>query len=305
MNPIIGFTGVIMTFLAFYIQYKANLTQKELFEKGLLENEKKILDEKVNAELQTVANHKVNIKIFCALINSMLEYYASTGDYKINFIKSERANPLKTNIFNFTTNASYKNFQKLDFVQLYNSIVFHFTDSNENWEIEFIQVLNYLDFYQNMISELKEKYTKHVKKKYDIFELIGNKLDEQMHNILLDDELKNLPVITEYLRIILNKDPLLNDINKPPKDGVDFEELRNKFFVPFIKDLLRLFTINDNHNYKNILESFSQMNKKLGSEKLQSEHFADNLEIKYNKYFIQNNEYFNTIKNFKKKLEKK
>lgn len=40
MNPFIALAGVIVTGLAFYMQYKANLLQRELFEEDLSESKK-------------------------------------------------------------------------------------------------------------------------------------------------------------------------------------------------------------------------------------------------------------------------
>ena len=52
MNPFIALAGVIVTGLAFYIQYKANLQQRELF---MLEQEenKKQLQEQINSQNTT------------------------------------------------------------------------------------------------------------------------------------------------------------------------------------------------------------------------------------------------------------
>jgi NADH:ubiquinone oxidoreductase subunit 5 (subunit L)/multisubunit Na+/H+ antiporter MnhA subunit len=48
MNPFIALVGVLLTFLAFYMQIKANKIQRELFYKGLQEN-KRQFDQELNA----------------------------------------------------------------------------------------------------------------------------------------------------------------------------------------------------------------------------------------------------------------
>ena len=61
LNPIIGFTASILTFLAFYIQFKANKEQREFFYIGLEKEKNNYKIQKEEEKAKEVKNHNSNI----------------------------------------------------------------------------------------------------------------------------------------------------------------------------------------------------------------------------------------------------
>lgn len=79
MNPFIALAGVIVTGLAFYIQYKANLQQRELFLLEQTEN-KKQLQEQIN-----IQNRQIQLQQFESQFYEMLKLHRENiSEMKIN-----------------------------------------------------------------------------------------------------------------------------------------------------------------------------------------------------------------------------
>lgn len=87
MNPFIAISGVIVTGLAFYIQYKANQQQRELFEKEQDEN-KRQLQEQINNQ-----NHQNRIQQFESQFYEMLKLHRENiTEMKVNGYDFEENN---------------------------------------------------------------------------------------------------------------------------------------------------------------------------------------------------------------------
>lgn len=277
MNPFIALVGILLTFLAFYMQIKANQIQKQIFFDGLnLEKEKELKSEK--------KEHITRLKVVKALLNSMMSYYKVNGENLNKFIQIEKGKPLAPNIYASSTSASYQNFLKLDLLETYNSLVYYFQDKEIEWEKDFIQVLDYLDFYDKMIIELRTKYQDHIGKKFTLLSEEGNKLNSIMNDILVHKDLKDLP-----------ENQIFTDLTKT---DTDFELLQNNFLIPILKKIFALYQQTEYLDYKNFMDSLSSVNKKIGTEKLQSEFYVKNLEKYHNNYFKEENEFLLTIQSF-------
>ncbi|MDP2160675.1 MAG: hypothetical protein Q8K02_09350 [Flavobacterium sp.] len=269
MNPFIALVGVLLTFLAFYMQIKANHLQRELFINGLEAEKNKIAE----AEAK---EHITRLKVVKALINSITKYYRKNGDQLKEYIELEKKFPLKTNIFNSSTSSSYQNFMKIDLLETYNSLSFYFKDKEIDWEKDFIKVLDNLDFYDKMIKELRERYNSHVNKKFNILTETGEKLNAIMNDILVNSDLKD------------------NTHNQAFFDNTiveaNFEKLQTDFLIPIIKDILQLFKDSGNPIFQNFIERLSYVNKKIGGEKFQALNHVNNFEEYYNNYFNTDDE---------------
>lgn len=277
MNPFIALVGILLTFLAFYMQIKANQIQKQIFFDGLnLEKEKELKNEK--------KEHITRLKVVKALLNSMMSYYRVNGENLNEFIQLEKGKPLAPNIYAASTSASYQNFLKLDLLETYNSLVYYFQDKEIEWEKDFIQVLDYLDFYDKMIIELRTKYQDHIGKKFMLLTEEGNKLNSIMNDIFVHKDLKDLP-----------ENQTFTDLTKT---DTDFELLQNNFLIPILKKIFALYKQTEYLDFKNFLDSLSSVNKKIGTEKLQSEYYVKNLEKYYNNYFKEENEFILKIQSF-------
>ncbi len=277
MNPFIALVGVLLTFLAFYMQFKANQLQRQLFIKALeLEKQKE-----KHAESK---EHLTRLKVIKALLNSMIKYYKLSGNQLNDYSKLEGEEPLKTNIFNSSTSSSYQNFLKLDLLETYKSLAFYFSDKNIDWENDFVQVLDYLDFYDKIIIELRNKYNDHVNKKFSALTQSGEKLNSIMNHIFTHKELKDLKINQIYLDLTQSE--------------TDIKLLREMFLIPMLQEIYLLYQEKENLDYKNFLNDLSEVNKKIGGEELQSLNHADNFKSYYDSYFKEDNKFVKKIEDF-------
>lgn len=282
MNPFIALVGIFITFLAFYMQIKANKIQLKIFKDGLAIEKQKEFD-------RTKREHINRLKVFKALLNSILSFYKTNGKSLSKFIEEEKNNPLLPNIFNSSTSSGYHNFLKLDLLETYNSLVYYFQDKEIDWEKDFIQLLDYLDFYDKMIKELREKYQTHINKKVTILNEQGEELNFVMNDILTDNDLKDLPENEVY--------------NYLTNDEVNFVTLQNSFIIPIINKILAYYRETNDPKYKILLDKLSSINKKIGGEKFQTIHYVANLESTFNSYFKDDNAFFNKITDFNKLID--
>lgn len=303
LNPIIGFTASILTFLAFYIQFKANKEQREFFYIGLVKEKNNYKIQKEEDKLKEIKNHNSNIRILKILIQSMINYYKSTGENLKIFIEKEQEKPLDMNVFTFVTNSSYENFQKLDFKDLYNSILYSFENSEDLWEKEFINALTKIDFYEKLINDIKLKFEHHVKTKSVNLNIVVEKLNAKIGDVLINTKLKELNGVNDYFAIVYNRTPYNEPIVSDEEfGGTDIGKLQDIFFKNFITSLKQKYDETEDELYRENLEFFSLTNKSIGYEKFQASNYVINLQEKYNSYFTENNENLKSIEDFTEKI---
>lgn len=286
LNPIIGITGSILTFLAFYIQYKANKEQRKYFFIGLENEKNKRIDESNQLGKIEKKNHATNIKILKSLITSLLEIYDKSDPLIIKFILEEEKKPLAVHLFNFTTNASYEYLKKLDFKNLYDSIVYSFSNKDDDWEKDFIEVLNILDFYEKLLEEIKSTYLIHSQSKANKLNKIGITLNKEMRNVLTDINLKDLDGVEDYLAIVNNRnlrnEPIVPDNEFQPGD---FSRLQDIFLKKYLNHLVIRFKETNDEKFKTQLDIFSDINKEIWSVKFETEKYIKHLRSVYENYF--------------------
>lgn len=286
LNPIIGITGSILTFLAFYIQYKANKEQKKYFFIGLdNEKQKRIIEKNQLAENER-KNHVTNIKILKSLITSILINIEKSDPLTKKFILEEKEKPLAAHIFNFSTNASYEYFKKLDFKDFYDSILYSFANKNEDWENDFIEVLNILDFYEKLLQEMKSTYFIHSQSKVEALNEIGRTLTKEIGNVLNDVDLKDLNGVQDYIAIVNNRnaknEPIVPDNEFEPGD---FSKIQDIFLTKYLEHLYKRFKETNDEKFVKQLELFSGLNKQIWAVKFGSEKYVKNLQSAYDNYF--------------------
>jgi len=304
MNPIIGLSASVLTFLAFYIQFKANKEQREFFYIGLEKEKQKHEDEKKEEKLFEIKSHKSNIQILKALINSMIKYYITSGKELKTFLDKEIEKPLGINSLVFVTNSSYENFQKLDLRDLYNSVLYSFTDKDYDWENKFVNLLTTIDFYEKLLDDIKLKYDIHVKTKSDNLNAVGGRLNEKISEVLINPLLNNLDGIEDYMAIVYNTNPH-GELIVPMEEfeGADIGKLQDVFFFKFINSLKQKFDETNSDLYRINLDFFSINNKAIGAEKFQTKYYVENLQQKYDSYLTEENSDLKELKDFLDKIQ--
>ena len=128
MTPFIALAGVLMTFLAFYIQYKANLVQKRLFREELNFNKFE------NQFYEMVKLHKENIQESSLIINS---WYETTGGAVYNGNKIEGREVFKYYLYEITllyhiAKKTYKGWREKDYVNRAYAVFYHGIEHAKN-----------------------------------------------------------------------------------------------------------------------------------------------------------------------------
>lgn len=300
LNPIIGITASILTFLAFYLQYKANIDQREFFYEGLKNESNKLENEKKDKIKEEIKFHISNIKILKILLVEMVDSYMETGKNLLDYLDKETKTPLSFNLYKVYFNSSYYNYQKLDFQSIYNSISFGFNSMSQKWEKEFLSIINKIDFYDKILNELSHKISIHTNSKAKTINFVGEEYQKKIVVIRQN----------EYLNILLES--TLNDckefidkFNLKLQEEINYEEFRTEIIVKLLLEFRKQSTVPRNKIFfDEILYFFNDLDQKLIYEKTQSIS-TSNLYKKdyYDKYFTKGNEEIKKIEDFIVKLD--
>ena len=182
MSPFIAIGGVIMTFLAFYMQVKANRLQREQFLNGL---NKDRVDEKIDCY------YKLNLlKID---LEKIIKDIPNRVDGLNAFVEAEKENPFVLNPLIRRHISDYETAKEINRLDFYKSFKYFLSDNDEwvkNFQNLFV-ILNYLPVGFGTIYSIVDKHLK------EIFEI-------------KDDVRKMLTILEEECVKLLNKNNLEN-----------------------------------------------------------------------------------------------
>lgn len=288
MNPFIALVGILLTFLAFYMQIKANQIQKQLFLDGLkAEKDKVDIYEKKDAE------YKLN------LLKSDLETILEDIEHKAKKIKefyeAERNKPYAANLLFRTPSNKYTRILDLDRLSIYKGFKL-FLSNDEKWLKSFNLLYNTLDYLPLFFDEIYKIYDNHSKTKYDKktevtklllkFNNIGSHLLTDYKVEHTEDNYLDFPASS-----IVNQamDKYYEIINKNyDEEGIftgeaDFDEFGNDMLLPFIESAL--FQRNDpttfDRRIEPIIQVASDIRKSIHLIKQESIWFSGNVENQY------------------------
>ena len=288
LNPIIGILGIILTFLAFYIQYQANEFQRKVFKKGLKKDSKSVLN-----------RHKSNLKLYSKLLENIHNDLLSEKESYEIYIDKELENPLQINFYNNISTINYDNYSKIGFKEIYESLEYVInTKKNQdtNWEDYYISACNIINFYINLNRDLNQYIITNTKDKVKLFEETINDSELIISELLLL-EIEGIEIhIENYNKCFLEN------------QNINLIDVQTKFFSPLIKFLSKLYyneIITDKlkNNIGQLLNKSSSINKKIGN-------FNHKVEIGFKQNHIileknySNSDNFHHIINFKKYIDK-
>ncbi|WP_330747005.1 hypothetical protein [Chryseobacterium sp. CP-77] len=272
LNPIIAFCASILTFLAFYIQYKANKEQRAIYNKNLLK-EKQEKDD----------NHHVNLEIFKTLILSTVDHYEICNAAIIDYCENEKTDPLSVHTLGLTPSSSYSIFKSLDFKDMYSSIVFNFRESDYAWEREFIEVLNTIDFFEHTLTQLSSDINSYNTRKENKFNQILIHISEEVEKLFTDPQLNHSKILENYTAIFNN-----NNRHFAPDRQFTNPDLHLLYdnLLPFVMESLSVSKHDINKfSYQKILKNLEHQYIMLDTAKILAENFASDLEKKANENF--------------------
>lgn len=293
MNPFIALVGILLTFLAFYMQIKANQIQKQLFLDGLRAEKEK------EAELE-----KKDALYKLTLLTSDLEIILTDIGAKAEKIKTyfenERSKPFDANLLFRTPSKKYTRILDLDRLSIYKGFKLFLSD-DEKWIKAFNNLYNTLDYLPMFFDEVYKIYDNHSRVKLEKKTSVTNSLVDfnNMGSQLLTDyktehnenDYLSFPAsngvnkaISAYYEIIAKN----YDENGNFKSETDFDEFSNDMLKPFIEDFLeqREEPSAFDRRLEPIAQVASDIRKQIHLIKQESFWFASNVEQQYNSLMV-------------------
>jgi len=305
VNPFIALAGVLLTFLAFYMQIKANQIQIIQFKEGL-EKEKEL---RLLIERKDYYNKLSLLKVDLTAIKSDIESKAKNLK---EFFENEKEHPFQTNFLIRTPSKNYSRILEIDRLSIFNGFN-EFLNHRERWITEFSNLYNILDFLPELFKDLYDKYEYHYKDMFEKKMLVRNGL------IQLMDRLSEL--INIYLRETNQQDYLQYSASALANETIfryykiieeSFDENRNPIketdLIEIDKNVLKYFNQealairNGEQDYdirlEPIVELISNLRKQIYLIKQRAIEFSESIESQYNNLMIDdgdNKSYLNLI----------
>ena len=290
--------GVILTFLSIIFVLFTIIQQKEQFDE-----EKKIVQLK---EKQALFDR---LKLINNLITEIISHIEDTGYEMKEFYNPEIENPLDNNQMNFYTNKNYYRLLELDYLSIYNSFQEYIKETDKTKS--FNNLYKTIDFYSEIISELKSKYQYHIKDKYLRKSKIANQLNTLMNNAsqIINEYQQEYKEGNRYNEqdwyVILNN--LIGEYygKISEEDETDFETLNLIVLYPFLQGANEIRKrIGFEKNTQDIVLQISNIRKQLYAIKMEGKHYGNHIKDYYKKYFSKECESYKGLLKLKKIIEK-
>lgn len=292
MNPFIALGGVLLTFLAFYMQIKANQIQISQFNQNL-QNEKnnKISDEKKSSYY--------NLSLLAIDLEEILSDISQKSERIKEFINLEKQDNLNTNYLFRTPSKRYSRILETDRIQIYKGFVF-FLFQNVNWLEIYSKLYNILEYLPELFETIYSKYENHSSDLFEKKMSLRSELNILMntssqlinnHHVANPTTYLNNPEVKICNKIIENYYQLLQqniDENQNPTAETDFNQINKKVLEPFLNDALfvRNNVANFDRDIEKMIEKVSDLRKDIQLLKNRKLEFAKSLENEYNKLMV-------------------
>lgn len=288
--------GVLVTFLAFYIQFRANREQIEQFDKTLNNEKQKMVSE----EKRIAYNH---LKMLSVDLTNIINDVQNKAEMIKEYVDLEKQPNLKSNILNHTSVRKYGRILEIERLQIYKGFHFYLSE-DRNWVEEYNTLYDILDYFPELWREIYGKYERHIQ---DLFQH-KSLLSDDIHNlinkiskIIFDSQVTyqshiKVPFINAFNKCIGNYYKIITknfDENKNPISETDFNEIDEKVLKVLLDDLMFIINVdrenlspyeqNDFHTIEEIIQQISDMRKKMQSLRNKKHQFAISLEKEYKK----------------------
>ncbi len=297
VSPFIALTGVLLTFLAFYMQIKANQIQIKQFNKSLQkEKERRIFNEKIDC-FNKISLLKVDLESITKDISQ------KSRSLKVYFEK-EKQFPYEGNVLFRTPSKIYTRILEIDRLSIYKGFSL-FLNHREKWINDFSNLYSILEFLPEFFSSIYEKYEYHSKDQFE------KKMEVRNGLIKLMDELAN------FINIYLAENSRETYLSFPPsklanntilkyynviqesydENGnvvkeTDFAKLDDEVLKYFIEEVIKLRPYAHLYDVRlePIVELISNLRKLIKHIKDRALEFSSNVELMYNDLNIDKEE---------------
>ncbi|AYM99897.1 hypothetical protein [Chryseobacterium sp. 3008163] len=314
INPFIALSGIILTFLAFYMQIKANQIQVEQFNQTI-KNEKDL----------RLYNDRYNSYHHISLLLTDLEYIINDINEKNikikEFIELESQDNLVVNTLFRTPSTHYSKILNIDRLEIYKGFSFFIEYDKEEQLKTYNTLYNLLNFIPEFFKSIYDNYEKYSSNFINTKYIIRNDL-----NILLDDASQIINL--HYNQSKLSPKSELDYLEKPEVQicnglikryyEIIDESYNNNLNIiqetdfNKLSELLKLFIIDALHIRKNIanydrsieklIEKASFIRKNIYDAKQQKNIFVNSLKDEYNKFIEPDKGTLANLKSTKEKI---
>lgn len=292
--------GGLLSFLSILFVIYTILFQKDINEKHLELNEQ---------------NKKEDLKNKIEILIIYLDTYLETLDVMNKniqeYLEIERKFPTQMHILYFNVNKNFDRFIKISPDDIYCALKEF--KKEEEWKNLFVDLYSLIDYYHDLLLELKNNNINYKNDKYKDF----NNINTSILN-LYDIKAELIAEIRDNFPRIYNEKPWTKILNKSiieyysylentSKKQIqnDLDEVNEKILTPFLEEAVNLdrILINKYQTGRKIINITSRIRKELYSTKSKNFYYLNNLETYNSKYFSKESNSIQKIIKIKKELE--
>lgn len=313
LNPFIALAGVLLTFLAFYMQIKANQIQISQFKESI----KKDKEKRSLIERTDYYNKLRLLEVDLKTIESDIQQKAKNIE---DYYESEKNSPFSTNILKRSPTKKYSRILEIDRLSIFNGFSLIF-DSKDDLIKNFSNLYNILDFLPELFEDIYNKYDYHSKDIYTKKMDIRSSLIELMNKLsgLINEYLKEnnkndyllFPASSLANETILKYYKIIEESFNQSGDFVketDFNIIDDEVLKFFLKETFKIRRNIESYDTRldPIIEQISDLRKGLHLIRETSQIFASNIQSQHELLINDSkaNISYNTIMiNIRKKIE--
>lgn len=297
INPFIAIAGVLLTFLAFYMQIKANQIQITQFQEGL-EKDKEL---RLLIERKDYYNKLHLLKVDLTAIESDIKSKAKNLK---EFYENEKKFPFQTNFLIRTPSKNYARILEIDRLSIFNGFS-EFFSHRERWIKEFSNLYNILDFLPELFRDLYDKYEYHSKDMFDKKNAVRSGLIQLMDRlselINIYKREKNSENYLEYPASALANETIFRyykiieesfDEDRNPIKETDLNEIDETVLKFFNQEALAIRNGEEDFDVRlePIVELIGNLRKQIYLIRQRAIEFSGSIESQYNNLMIDDEE---------------
>ncbi|WP_312171844.1 hypothetical protein [Chryseobacterium sp.] len=298
-NPFINSAAVVVTGLAFYMQYKANKLQVSIFKKQINEAKDQFDKSLKEDRLRDIRNEKLDsyhkLELLTVNLNSILEDINEKGEKIHNYGQDLHDEPFKSHILRRTPSRDYLRILEIDRLAVYKGFrFFNINDQSKNFS-RLYNILDFLpEFFQDFYSKVQNFSKESFEEKMNIRNKILQFLDSNA-NLILNYEGK----LSHPVAIIANEAIRVNyeiidssyDQNGNPISETDWQEIDEKLLKNFIEQALKLRSSDSfDPSLAPIIAFASNIRKDIILVKQRAIEFSSEVKSQYNNLLVDGNQ---------------
>ena len=287
MNPFIGLIGILLTFLAFYMQIKANEEQIKQF--NLTRDD----DKKMLLQTQKIEAYD-NLDLLSINLDSIIKDLKAKGERICEYGNALKTAPFESHLLKRTPSKDYLKILEINRGAIYKAYKFFSVSDN----VDYIKLYNTLDFLPEFFDDFYPRVSNFIKESFSEKMMLRDKiltfLDANAR-VLVQLELKlgssatlnkNVELINETIKV--NRDILQENYDEDgnPLSETDWAIIDDKLLKSFIISALELKSGGLlEPELISVIEYASNVRKDIALLKNRSTEFADQIKLQYDDLF--------------------